>query len=177
MPSLACSVFGRSVVYVCAHSSDGAMGLVLNRRLGTVLASDLVKQLGLQRDAAQNLFPEQIPVHFGGPVEEEQSFVLHSGDYSGEKTMAIDDHCSLTDTLEIYQDLARGAGPRRWFLALGYARWAPGQLEQELRNNGWLIHDPSVDMIFDQNLDRKWERSLAGLGIGPSAWVSDGGRA
>ena len=173
MPGMRDSRFARSVVYVCAHSEDGALGLVVNRLVGAITFSDLLTQLGIEE---LNL-KEQMRVHFGGPVEEGRGFVLHCGDYNQDSTLQVNDQVGLTATIDILRDIAEGSGPRRRLLALGYAGWSPGQLDSEIQANGWLNVDADEELIFDSDLDNKWERSIAKLGIDISMLSDEAGHA
>ena len=173
MPGMSDPRFARSVIYVCAHSAEGAMGLVINRELGSLSFSDLLEQLGVEQDAAA----QPVPVHFGGPVETGRGFVLHSSDYRQDGTVMVDDDLALTATIDILRAMAQGSGPRRRLLALGYAGWAPGQLEAEIQANGWLAVKADADLVFDRNLDTKWTRALGKLGIDAVMLSAEGGRA
>ncbi len=173
MPSMRDPRFARTIIYMVAHTEDGAMGLVLNRILGSITFPDLLQQLGIgATDAAHN-----IHVHFGGPVETGRGFVLHSNDYFQGATLRVDDHVSLTATVDILRDMAAGAGPRHCMLALGYAGWGPGQLEDELQRNGWLHVNADDSLIFDPNLDSKWERAISKIGFDFTKLSSDVGHA
>ena len=134
MPNMRDPRFTRTVIYVCAHNADGAMGLVVNRLVGSVTFPDLLTQLGIDTDTTT----EEIRVHFGGPVESGRGFVLHSGEYHHASTLHVAERMALTAALDILQDMAKGRGPRRSLLALGYAGWGAGQLDAEIRSNGWL---------------------------------------
>ena len=174
MPQMMDPRFARSVVYVCAHSrEDGAMGLVVNKLLDAVTMDELFTQLKLE--AERNLGSE--PVHFGGPVEPGRGFVLHTPDYREQATLAVGDEFCVTATLDILRAIGRGAGPRRSLLALGYAGWAPGQLDAEIQANGWLSVAADSELVFEGELDRKWERALAKLGVSLSMLSTDAGHA
>ncbi len=173
MPGMSDPRFARSVIYVCAHTEDGAMGLVINRELSALSFADLLEQLGLEQNAAI----EPIPVHFGGPVETGRGFVLHSSDYQQEGTLIVDGDVALTATIDVLRAIAEGRGPRQRLLALGYAGWAPGQLESEIQANGWLAVRGDSDLVFDRSLDTKWNRALAKLGIDATMLSAEGGRA
>ncbi len=161
MPQMRDPRFARTIIYMVAHTEDGAMGLVLNRILGSITFPDLLQQLAIgASDAAHN-----IHVHFGGPVETGRGFVLHSPDYYQGATLRVDDTVSLTATVDILRDMATGAGPRQCMLALGYAGWGPGQLEDELHRNGWLHVGADDNLIFGMDLDGKWERAIAKIGV------------
>lgn len=161
MPQMEDPRFARSVVYICAHTPDGAMGLVVNKLVDSVTFPDLLEQLDLQSS------PENkgINVHFGGPVETGRGFVLHSADYVQDATLVIDDNMALTATVDILKAMADGKGPNSCLLALGYAGWAPGQLDEEIQANGWLTVEADNDLIFGPDLDSRWERAMAKMGI------------
>ena len=165
--------FRQALVYLCAHSEDGAMGLIVNKIAEDLVWRDLFQKLEIP--IHPNGAPQ--PVYFGGPVETGRGFVLHSSDYYAEDaTLRIDDGTSMTATLDILHAIAMGVGPDRAIVALGYAGWAPGQLESELQFNGWLACDPDGEMLFGDENDEKWNRALAKLGIDP-AMLSSGGHA
>ena len=173
MPSMSDPRFARSVIYLCAHSEDGAMGLVINRELGSLSFGDLLKQLGVEQSAGA----DNVPVHFGGPVETGRGFVLHSSDYRQDGTLVVEGEVALTATIDVLRAIAEGKGPHRRLLALGYAGWAPGQLEAELQANGWLAVAADSELVFDRNLDGKWLRALGKLGIDATMLSAEGGRA
>jgi putative transcriptional regulator len=174
MPDMADPRFARSVIYLCAHSSDGGMGLIINKPQEQIRFGDLLDQIGVPHGPQTR----DIKVHFGGPVENGRGFVLHSADYtSGAGTMRVDECFGMTATLDVLEDIAAGHGPAQSLLALGYAGWGPGQLEQEIRSNGWLVSDPSPDLIFAQSYDRTWQAALAALGVNPLVLSAVAGRA
>jgi putative transcriptional regulator len=173
MPGMQDPRFVKTVIYMCAHNADGAMGLVINRALGSLTFADLLEQLGVEHD--KSVAP--VTVHFGGPVETGRGFVLHTADYVREGTLVVDDGIALTATVDILRAIAGGAGPRGRLLALGYAGWAPGQLENEIQQNGWLLVNADEKLVFDGNLDAKWERALGKLGIDVRMLSSDAGHA
>lgn len=173
MPSMPDPRFSRSVVYLCAHNADGAMGIVINRLFEPLTFPELLKQL----DITMAEGGRDIRVHFGGPVEAGRGFVLHSDDYVGEGTLTVDKGISLTATVDILKAIAEGQGPKTCFLALGYAGWAPGQLDAELQANGWLHVKGSPDILFSPELDDKWERVLGMLGVKPAMLSSEAGHA
>lgn len=181
MPGLYDGVFARSVVYVCAHSKEGAMGLILNQRADDITFPGLLEQLGLvEGDIVADLAPSIVhkPVHLGGPVETSRGFVLHSADYhSEESTTAIDGEISLTATLDVLKAMAEGHGPDQAMLALGYAGWAAGQLESEIQANGWLSCPADLDLVFGGDVSTKYRRAMTKLGIDPAFLVAASGRA
>ncbi len=181
MPSMADSRFEHSVIYLCSHSEQGAMGLVVNQIARHLSLEELLKQLDIVNDDNEIRLPASVRdmnVHKGGPVEVERGFVLHSDDFMlNQSTLAIDNGICLTATLEILRALAQGAGPAQAMLALGYAGWAPGQLETEIQANGWLTAPADPDILFDAHSESKWRRALASLGIDPAMLFSDAGHA
>jgi putative transcriptional regulator len=181
MPSMSDRRFARSVIYMCAHSAQGAMGLIVNQRASNISFPQLLGQLSIAGGGTEGKRPPDfidVDVHVGGPVETTRGFVLHSSDYfAPDSTLSIDDEVSLTATIDILKAIASGAGPNRAMLALGYAGWRPGQLENELQANGWLNCPADIDLLFDRNLDQKYERALSKLGINPSHLVSEAGHA
>ena len=174
MPSIGSAVFDRSVIYMCAHSSDGAMGLIVNKPASELNFEDLLGQLGIDATEAT----DAVTVHLGGPVEHGRGFVLHSGDYHVEDaTMKVGQDFGMTATLDILRDMAAGIGPEDRIMALGYAGWGPGQLEKELQENGWLVCDADRAIIFDLEDHDKWRAALDSLGIAPSMLSGAGGLA
>jgi len=173
MPSMSDSRFAKSVIFICTHSEDGAMGLVINRLYGALNFSNLLDQL----DVTLSADAPDIDVHFGGPVETGRGFVLHSTDYVREGTGKVTPDVALTATVDILKDMAIGNGPRHTMLALGYASWAAGQLESELQQNGWLVAPADAALLFDNGLETKWDRAVAKLGITPALFSGEAGRA
>ena len=174
MPGMGDQRFERSVVFVCAHSAEGAMGLIVNKPMEDLKSKDLLEQLNIQ--LGEN--SKAIDVHFGGPVEHGRGFVLHSPDYSlQENTMDICGDYAMTATVDILKDLAAGNGPRHSLLALGYAGWGPGQLESEIQSNGWLICDSVFDLVFSPSDTDKWDAALNSMGVDPRLLSAEGGQA
>ena len=161
MPQMEDPRFARSVVYMCAHTAEGAMGLVLNKLVENVSFPDLLEQLNIRSGKVEH----EIRVHFGGPVETGRGFVLHTADYVQDATLMIDKRVALTATVDILKAIADGSGPDHSLLALGYAGWAPGQLEQEIQANGWLSCPADTELVFGGPLDDKWERAMGKIGI------------
>ncbi|WP_151979870.1 MULTISPECIES: YqgE/AlgH family protein [unclassified Roseovarius] len=174
MPGMGDPRFAHSVVLLCAHSPDGAMGLIINKPTSDLRLRDLLEQLSI----APTGQTRNLPVHFGGPVEHGRGFVLHDRGYQSTLTsLEVNEDFAMTATLDILEDLARGTGPDRALLALGYAGWGPGQLESELAENGWLTCDADMELVFDTPNRAKWEAALTRLGISPLMLSSDAGRA
>lgn len=174
MPGLGDPRFARSVIFICAHSEEGAMGLVVNRPAGDLRFADLLRQLGIE-PGPNSPSP---PIHFGGPVESGRGFVLHSNDYAArEATLCVNSGFSMTATLDILEDITSGQGPASALLALGYAGWGPGQLETEILQNGWLTCEAEHDLVFATHDAGKWARALATLGVDPESLSAAAGRA
>ena len=174
MPGMADPRFERAVVYMCAHSDDGAMGLIVNKPAKDVRFGDLLEQL----DIGKTPPTRDIRVVYGGPVEHGRGFVLHSRDYASNKsTLEVDQTVGMTATLDILEDIARGQGPQSSILALGYSGWGPGQIEGEIAANGWLTCPGRPDFIFGGDDDDKWVAAIRSLGIDPLLLSTEGGRA
>ncbi len=173
MPQMADPRFAQTVIYLCAHTADGAMGLVINREIDSITFPGLLKQLEIEVADAD----DQIRIMFGGPVEMGRGFVLHSQDYLQDSTLLIGERVGLTATMEILKDMATGAGPKRYLLALGYSGWAPGQLDHEIQANGWLNAPADENLIFGDDAGSKWDRALGILGISAALLSGDAGHA
>jgi putative transcriptional regulator len=174
MPGMGDPRFGHSVVFLCAHSDEGAMGLIVNKPTGDLTLADLLQQLEIDSGPQAR----QLPVHFGGPVEHGRGFVLHERGYrSSISTLEVSDGFAMTATLDILEDMAQGSGPARALVALGYAGWGPGQLEGEIAQNGWLVCDATHELVFDAADAGKWEGALTSLGISPLTLSSEAGHA
>lgn len=181
MPGIGDPRFERTVIFMCAHSPDGAMGLVVNKPAEDLTFIDLLDRLNVLPEEDQIRLPDdvaQTPVQFGGPVETGRGFVLHTTDYFiADSTLPIDDRIGLTATLDILRAIAEGEGPRRAMLALGYAGWGPGQLEHELLQNGWLHCEADETLLFGSKLESRYDDALRKIGIDISKLSSQSGRA
>jgi putative transcriptional regulator len=173
MPQMLDERFAKSVIYLCAHTEDGAMGLVVNKLLENIDFPDLLDQLDLSPAPGG----DDIRVHFGGPVESGRGFVLHTSDYVQDATMVIDDQIAMTATTDILREIAEGDGPRNSLLALGYAGWGPGQLDTEIQANGWLSVAADDTLVFGTDPDTIWKGALAKMGIDVSMLSGDAGHA
>ncbi|MEM9969972.1 MAG: YqgE/AlgH family protein [Pseudomonadota bacterium] len=174
MPGMGDPRFDKSVIFMCAHSDDGALGLIVNKPTPELKFSALLQQLGIEVGNPKR----DIQVHFGGPVDNGRGFVLHSGDYASvEATLRVSDNFGMTATLDVLEAIAQGGGPSNALLALGYAGWGPGQLEAEILQNGWLTCDASPDIVFGDDADAKWTAALATLGVDALMLSSEAGRA
>ena len=174
MPGMDDPRFAQSVIFVCAHSAEGAMGLIVNKPAEKLKFGQLLTQLGIT--PAQRA--RDIRIHIGGPVEHGRGFVLHSSDYTAQgSTLTVDSHFGMTATLDVLQALAEGAGPAKSLLALGYAGWGPGQLEAEILANGWLTCEASQDLVFSAPNPQKWQAALQSLGVNPISLSATAGHA
>ncbi len=173
MPQMQDPRFSRTVVYICAHTAEGAMGLVVNRLFNALSFPDLLEQLNIKPTP----ICDQIRVHFGGPVEAGRGFVLHSTDYVQETTLLVDELVGLTATVDVLKAIAEGHGPKSSLLALGYAGWAAGQLDTEIRDNAWLNVSADEDLLFGEAIDDKWQRAIAKIGVDFSMLSGDAGHA
>ena len=175
MPAMSDPRFTRSVIYICAHSENGAIGLIINKLIESLSFSKICKQLKLDRKGMKVGYSGGI--YFGGPVEIERGFILHSNDYSLESSTVINEQITMTASTQILQALANGEGPKKSIIALGYAGWGPGQLDAELRANAWLSIDSDQELIFSIKIADKWDKALEKIGVTPSLLSSDYGRA
>lgn len=173
MPGMGDPRFKKAVILLCAHSESGAMGILLNRSLDALSFDDLLEQLEIPKSDQTS----HINIHFGGPVDTERGFVVHSTDLLYDTTLVIGDDMALTATIDMLKTIAGGDGPESSFLALGYSGWGPGQLEKEIQENGWLVVDPDLDIVFGPKLDTKWDVAIHKLGIDPTLLSGDIGHA
>jgi putative transcriptional regulator len=181
MPSMLDERFVRSLIYICAHSSEGAMGIVVNHPASNINFSDLLVKLDVVPKSERIQLPtraEGVKVMRGGPVETERGFVLHSADFFiDNSTLPIAEGICLTATIDILKAIARGEGPASAILALGYAGWAPGQLENEIQGNGWLHCTADPELVFGTDIDSKYDRALKKIGIELGMLSSEAGHA
>ena len=173
MPGMPDPRFDRSVIFLCAHSSEGAMGIIVNQLAPNVAFETIVEQLGIEPSAEATA----TKVHVGGPVESSRGFVLHSADYVHENTLMIDETFALTATVDVLRAIAGGEGPKQKVFALGYAGWAAGQLDAEIQRNGWLIAPPDEKVVFELDDADKWAGALKKIGVDPSLLSSTAGHA
>ena len=167
MPGMKDDRFARAVIYVCAHSDEGAMGLIINQAQ-QMLFPDLLVQLGIMNEQEAIRLPRKtrnFVVRNGGPVDRSRGFVLHSGDYTVESSLPVSEDICLTATVDILRAISAGRGPRQALMALGYSGWGAGQLENEIAENGWLTCPATPDLLFDADIDRKYDRILASIGV------------
>ncbi len=173
MPTMRDPPFARTVIYLCAHTAHGAMGLVVNKLLDSLTFPKLLEQLGIQTSNMD----DQIRVHFGGPVESARGFVLHSTDYMHDTSMIVDGNIALTATADVLKAMADGRGPHRHLLALGYAGWAPGQLDAEIQANRWLLCPADENLVFGTDVISKWSQAVDKIGIDITKLATESGHA
>jgi putative transcriptional regulator len=173
MPAMADPRFANSVIYMCAHTEEGAMGIVVNRPLAAPSFSDLLTQLSVDPVPPAR----SIRLCQGGPVDNARGFVLHTSDWTGDGSLRVDEQMALTASLDILKAIAAGGGPKQGVLALGYAGWGPGQLDAEIQQNAWLSAPADLSLLFDDDHETKWRRALASLKIDPLLLSTAAGRA
>jgi putative transcriptional regulator len=173
MPFLEDERFYKTVIYMCAHSSEGSMGIIINKKIDYDLYPDLLQQLGIDKP----LNNKKLFIRYGGPVESGRGFVLHSDDMVRKETLSIDKGVALTSTAEFFDDLSKGKGPKKSILALGYAGWQPGQLEYEILQNSWMSLSVDNSFLFDDEVSRKWSQAYKIMGIDPNSLSFQSGRA
>ena len=164
MPSLEDERFYKTVIYICAHSSEGTMGIIINKKIDYDLYPDLLQQLGIDKPLGN----KKLYIRYGGPVETGRGFVLHSDEVIQKETLTIEKGVALTSTSEFFEDLSKGKGPVNSILALGYAGWGPGQIEKELLANSWMTLDVDATFLFDDEVSKKWNKAYSLLGIDPN---------
>ncbi len=177
MPGIGDPRFERSVIAMCLHDDEGALGIVTNSLHGGLMVRELMEQLEID----PGVTPLDAPVMFGGPVEPSRGFVLHSSDYEGQGTISVAGatgvQWALTSTLDVLKDIAAGKGPQRWLAALGYTGWAPGQLDSEMTRHGWQSAPGDSALVFDTAIDQRWPEAFGRLGINVGRLSADVGRA
>lgn len=174
MPGMGDPRFEHSVVFMCAHTDEGAMGLIINKPVEEVALKDVLDQLEISADTK----PIEGSVHFGGPVETARGFVLHSSEYRSRlQTLDVAEAFGMSATVDILEDIAQGQGPREALFMLGYSGWGPGQLENEIAQNGWLTGEATMDLVFGTDYTEKWTKALSEMGIDPLGLSATAGRA
>jgi putative transcriptional regulator len=177
MPGMGDSRFHKAVIFMCAHDENGAMGLVINHVMPGVDLAQLLAQLNIEVDGAAEERSAQVPVMSGGPVESARGFVLHGNDFSQGDTIRIDNHLSVTGTIDALKAIAGGEGPRRMLFILGYSGWGAGQLDREIQDNAWLVADADPEIVLSLKPEDKWDRAVARLGVDPAMLSGAAGRA
>jgi putative transcriptional regulator len=172
MPGIGDPRFDRAVIAVCAHDDKGAIGIGIGAEIDGLGLHDLLAQFEIDPGDAPN-----DPVHFGGPVDMRRGFVLHSTDWSGQDTIDVAGRWALSGTIDVLKALAAGTGPSRWLVALGYAGWGEGQLDEEMTRHGWFNVPGDLALLYDTPSEDRWQRGFVSAGIDPSLLVSDAGHA
>ena len=173
MPSLEDERFYKTVIYICAHSSEGTMGIIINKKIDYDLYPDLLEQLGIDKPLSN----KKLYIRYGGPVETGRGFVLHSDEVLQKETLSIGKGVALTSNLEFFEDLSKGKGPENSIFALGYAGWGPGQIEKEILANSWMTLSADSKFLFDEEVSNKWNKAYNLLGIDPNKLSQFSGRA
>ena len=173
MPGIGDPRFQHSVIFLCVHDEQGAMGLVINYEVPDVNFGQIIENLGLNSDIEVNVEALQMPVMSGGPVESSRGFLLHSAEFTNKDTIQISPDFSLTGTTEALQEVVNGNGPDNALFILGYAGWGAGQLEVELQQNAWLVLDPDPEIVFNDDVKAKWNMALAKMGLDPALLSTD----
>ncbi|MGU3574698.1 YqgE/AlgH family protein [Brucellaceae bacterium C25G] len=179
MPNMVDERFARSVVYICAHSPEGAMGFIINQQQ-PIGFTDLLEQIGIIKEEDAIILPDhqrKLVIRNGGPVDKNRGFVLHSSDYSVSSTMPVAEDVSMTATVDILRAIYHDKGPRQAIMTLGYSGWESGQLEAELAHNGWLTCPATNTLLFDGEMSGKYERLLSEIGVDISRLVTSAGTA
>ena len=173
MPSLQDERFFKTVIYLCAHSKDGAMGIIINKKIDYDLYPDLLEQLGIDKP----LDNKKLFIRYGGPVESGRGFILHSDEIIQKESLSIDSGIALTSTAEFFENLSKGKGPKNSIFALGYAGWGAGQLENEIIANSWMTLSTDSKFLFDEEVNNKWSQAYNLLGIDPNKLSHHSGNA
>ena len=173
MPSLEDERFYKTVIYICAHSSEGTMGIIINKKIDYDLYPDLLEQLGIDKP----LSGKKLYIRYGGPVETGRGFILHSDEVIQKETLSNGKGIALTSTSEFFEDLSKGKGPENSIFALGYAGWGPGQIEKEILANSWMPLSTDSQFLFDEEVSNKWNKAYNLLGIDPNKLSQFSGRA
>ncbi|MBX7147235.1 MAG: YqgE/AlgH family protein [Alphaproteobacteria bacterium] len=172
MPQMQDPRFLKSVIYICVHNQEGAMGLVVNKLVGSIGFKDLLQELNITSNINFSL-----PIYSGGPIEPNRGFVLHSTDYQETNTISINNNLALTATINVLRSIADGQGPQKRLITLGYAGWGPGQLDQEIHENGWLNLETDENILFEVNYEKKWEHAIQKIGANVGHLSSEIGHA
>lgn len=172
LPGIGDPRFEHAVIAMCAHDAEGALGIGVGAIVEGIALHDLFGQFGIDPGATANL-----PIHFGGPVEPQRGFVLHSLDWGGQDTIDVAGRWGLSGSLDVLKAIAAGRGPGRWLVALGYAGWGAGQLDEEMTRHGWFSTRGDADILFDVGVERRWATGFNRAGIDPRLLVSSAGTA
>ena len=172
MPGIGDPRFEHAVIAMCAHDEEGALGIGIGETIDGLGLHELLKQFDIEPGMAPD-----VAVHFGGPVEPRRGFVVHSTDWSGQDTIDVAGRWALSGTIDVLRAIAEGNGPSRWLVALGYAGWGEGQLDQELTRHGWFNTPAHTGLLYDVEADDRWAKGFATAGIDPRMLASSTGTA
>lgn len=175
LPQLKDIFFSKSIIYITHHNKDGAVGIVLNNKIMSIKGAELFTKLNIKGDTKNNNLT--FPFHIGGPLNQNNGFILHSNDYKNQSTIKVSKNVNLTVSTEIIIDIAKSKGPSKYFISLGYSGWAPGQLEDEIKNNSWINISEETDLLFNCDTQNKWTKAIKKTGIDFSKFSSLSGRA
>ena len=172
LPQLKDIFFSKSIIYITHHNKSGAIGIVLNYKIMNVNSNDLFQQLNI---SIQN--PKEFSLHIGGPMSQNNGFILHTKEYKTKDTIKISKQINLSCSTKIFEDIAENNGPRKFFISLGYAGWGPGQLEKEFIDNSWIKMNEKLDLIFDIDVEKRWDHAIKNTGIDFTKFSSYSGNA
>ncbi|MEZ0496556.1 YqgE/AlgH family protein [Sphingomonas sp. IW22] len=172
MPGIGDPRFDRAVIAICAHDAEGALGIGIGATIDGLTLHDVLQQFDIPTDGV-----EAAPVHFGGPVETRRGFVIHSTDWNGQDTVDVAGRWALSGTVDVLRAIAEGTGPSRWLVALGYAGWSEGQLDEEMTRHGWFNVAGDEALLYDTGVDRRWVSGFRGAGIDPAMLANSAGQA
>lgn len=172
LPGMADPRFAKAVIAMCAHDEHGALGIGVGAVVANLGFHALLEQLGIEPGVAPNA-----PIHFGGPVEPQRGFILHSRDWGGEDSVHVGDKWVLTATIDVLRAIAEGKGPGAWIAALGYAGWSPGQLDEEMTRHGWFAAPGNAAILFETRTRERWRRGFESAGIDPGLLAPTAGHA
>lgn len=172
MPGIGDPRFEKAVIAMCVHDDEGALGIGLGRVIPRLGFHDLLKQLDIAPGEAPN-----VPIHHGGPVDQQRGFILHTTDWGGADSIQVGDRWVLSATLDILKAIAAGRGPSRWIAALGYAGWGPGQLEQEMSRHGWFVAEGNDELLFGCDVNSRWSAAFQAAGIDARLLAAESGTA
>ena len=175
LPQLKDIFFSKSIIYITHHNKDGAVGIVLNYKIMDIRGAELFKKLDIKD--AQKKFKMEFPFHIGGPLNQNNGFILHSNDYKSQSTLEVTRKVKLTCSTDFICDIAKDKGPKKFFISLGYSGWGPGQLEDEIKKNSWINIDEQLDLLFDIDTEKKWIKAIKKTGIDFSKFSSFSGNA
>lgn len=172
LPGIGDPRFERAVIAICAHDEQGALGIGIGQAVSGLGLHELLQQFEIDPGQAPDA-----PVHFGGPVEPRRGFVLHSPDWGGQDTVDVAGRWALSGTVDVLRAIAEGNGPSHWLVALGYAGWGEGQLDEEMTRHGWLNVPGEIDLLYDVDVYQRWEHGFGRVGIDPGLLAPSAGTA